>query len=82
MAQAATTPIEAPDTSPAPSLPLVANNTAAGTKRKRVVERKFYAVKEGKTPGIYNTWDECLTQVRGHRGALCTSPEALHWPQS
>lgn len=45
------------------------NNAVAGTKRKRTTERKFYAVKEGKKPGIYNTWDDCLNQVRGHRGA-------------
>ena len=24
---------------------------------------KFYAVKEGKKPGIYHTWDECKEQV-------------------
>lgn len=46
-------------------------NTAAGTKRKRAAERKFYAVQQGKAPGIYDTWDECLAQVRGHKGAIC-----------
>lgn len=50
---------------------LTPNNAAAGTKRKRPSEKKFYAVKSGKVPGIYNTWDECLNQVRGHRGAAC-----------
>ena len=58
--------------SPPPQAPsLIASNTAAGSKRKRVTEKKFYAVKEGKSPGIYNAWDECLAQVRGHKGALC-----------
>lgn len=46
-------------------------NTTAGTKRKRTAERKFYAVQQGKKPGIYDTWDECLAQVRGHKGAIC-----------
>lgn len=25
---------------------------------------KFYAVKEGKKPGIYHTWDECKDKSR------------------
>jgi ribonuclease HI len=62
--------------SPAPSEGTVdkalrPTNAVAGTKRKRPSEKKFYAVKEGKRPGIYHTWDECLNQVRGHRGAVC-----------
>ena len=57
----------APRTSPG-----LANTTAAaGVKRKRTAERKFYAVRNGKTPGIYETWPDCLSQVKGHRGALC-----------
>ena len=31
---------------------------------------KFYAVKCGRTPGIYNTWDECKAQVDGYGGAI------------
>ncbi|KAJ4528950.1 hypothetical protein HRR83_009004 [Exophiala dermatitidis] len=45
------------------------SNGVAGVKRKRTPEQKFYAVKAGKTPGIYNTWPECLSQVKGHKGA-------------
>lgn len=30
----------------------------------------FYAVKVGKQPGIYKTWDECKEQVSGFSGAL------------
>lgn len=30
----------------------------------------FYAVKVGKQPGIYKTWDECNEQVTGFSGAL------------
>ena len=51
--------------SPAASVP------TAGTKRKRANEQKIYAVREGKRPGIYNTWEECLSQVTGHKGASC-----------
>lgn len=31
---------------------------------------KYYAVKKGKTPGIYLTWDECKAQVNGYKGAV------------
>ena len=34
---------------------------------------KFYAVKEGKKPGIYHTWDECKEQVNGYSGAVYKS---------
>ena len=30
---------------------------------------KIYAVKNGKKPGLYNTWDECKEQVNGFSGA-------------
>lgn len=30
---------------------------------------KFYAVKTGKVPGIYTTWDECQANVKGFSGA-------------
>ncbi|CAI2691424.1 Ribonuclease H [Apilactobacillus kunkeei] len=30
---------------------------------------KFYAVRKGKKPGIYSTWDECKNQVNGFPGA-------------
>lgn len=32
-------------------------------------KKKFYAVKVGKVPGIYNTWPECQEQVSGFSGA-------------
>lgn len=30
---------------------------------------KYYAVRKGKMPGIYNTWDECRKEVTGFKGA-------------
>lgn len=30
---------------------------------------KFYAVRKGKTPGIYKTWVECQAQIYGYSGA-------------
>lgn len=30
---------------------------------------KYYAVKEGKKKGIYETWDECQEQVKGYKNA-------------
>jgi ribonuclease H-related protein len=32
-------------------------------------QRKYYAVKIGKVPGIYNTWAECANQVLGFSGS-------------
>lgn len=43
----------------------------------------YYAVKEGKNPGIYNTWDECEKEVKGFKGAkykkFKTKEEALNF---
>lgn len=30
----------------------------------------YYAVKQGKMPGVYETWAECEKQVRGYSGAV------------
>lgn len=30
---------------------------------------KFYAVRQGRHVGIYNTWDECKREVTGYKGA-------------
>lgn len=32
--------------------------------------KKYYAVRIGKTPGIYYTWDDCKAQVEGYKGAV------------
>lgn len=34
---------------------------------------KYYAVKEGKAPGIYTSWEECKKQVHGYSGAIYKS---------
>lgn len=43
--------------------------------------RFYYAVKNGKIPGIYNSWAECEAQVKGFKGAkykkFSTYEEAL-----
>lgn len=33
-------------------------------------EKKYYAVKVGRHPGIYNTWAECRSQVIGFKNAV------------
>lgn len=38
-----------------------------------MVKKKFYAVKVGKTPGIYGTWSETEEQVKGFPGAVYKS---------
>lgn len=65
MAQAASATKPSTTSSPVPAI--------AGQKRKRPTERKFYAVKIGKTPGVYDTWEQCLQQVTGQKGAVCGS---------
>ena len=35
--------------------------------------KKYYAVKEGRTPGIYETWAECQKQISGFSGAVYKS---------
>lgn len=34
---------------------------------------KYYAVRKGKKPGIYRTWEECKDQVHGFKGAIYKS---------
>lgn len=34
-----------------------------------MAKNKYYAVKNGRVPGIYSTWDECKKQVDGYSGA-------------
>ena len=45
--------------------------------------KKYYAVKKGKTPGIYGTWDECKEQGSGDSGSeykkVNTESEALEF---
>lgn len=33
-----------------------------------MAKKKFYAVKVGKVPGIYSTWNGCEEQVKGFPG--------------
>jgi ribonuclease HI len=33
-------------------------------------KKKFYVVWKGKEPGIYKSWNECLTQVNGFKNAM------------
>ena len=33
-------------------------------------KKNYYAVKVGRRPGIYRTWDECKKNVHGYKGAI------------
>lgn len=35
--------------------------------------KKYYAVRVGKTPGIYLTWDDCKAMIHGYPGAVYKS---------
>ena len=38
---------------------------------------KYYAVKKGRNPGIYTSWDSCLEEVKGYSGAIYKSFKTL-----
>ena len=38
---------------------------------------KYYAVKKGRNPGIYESWDSCLKEVKGYSGAIYKSFKSL-----
>ena len=48
-----------------------------------MAKKKFYAVKVGLTPGIYETWAECEANVKGYPKAdykgFTTLAEAQHY---
>lgn len=37
---------------------------------KIMAKKKYYAVKIGRTPGIYPTWEDCRSQINGFSGAV------------
>lgn len=44
--------------------------------------KKYYAVRTGKTPGIYKTWDECKNEIYGFKGAKYKGFELLEDAES
>jgi len=53
--------------------------TSIMPKRKK---SKFYAVAVGRQPGIYSTWDECQSQVKGHSNARFKSFSSVEEAES
>ncbi len=47
-----------------------------------MAKNKFYAVKIGKNPGIYESWDECELQVKGFKDAKYKSFSTLEEAQA
>jgi len=43
--------------------------------------KKYYAVKKGRTPGIYTTWDDCQKEVISFSGAVYKSFQTLNEAQ-
>lgn len=41
-------------------------------KRKRADAPKFYAVHVGRKPGVYDTYAECIDQVKNFKNGKCT----------
>jgi ribonuclease HI len=52
-------------------------------ERCRMPKKKVYAVRRGRTPGLYETWSECQRQTTGFRGAefksFTSRAEAQAW---
>lgn len=46
-------------------------SAASSGKRKRDTPMAFYAVKVGRIPGVYQTWNEANEQIQGFKGATC-----------
>lgn len=42
-----------------------------------MAKKKYYAVKKGKTPGIYLAWDDCKAQTEGYSGAIYKSFQSI-----
>ena len=42
-----------------------------------MAKKKYYAVRAGRTPGIYTNWDACKAQVDGYSGAVYKSFKIL-----
>lgn len=45
-------------------------------------QQKYYAVKKGTKPGVYDTWDECSKQVSGYKGAVYKAFPSLEEAQA
>ncbi|KAF2845368.1 hypothetical protein T440DRAFT_483448 [Plenodomus tracheiphilus IPT5] len=45
-------------------------STTSSGKRKRDTSAKFYAVKVGRKPGVYQTWPEAHAQVEGYKDPI------------
>lgn len=44
--------------------------------------KKYYAVRVGKTPGIYMSWDDCKAMIHGYPGAVYKSFTSLQEAES
>ncbi|MCI5649313.1 MAG: viroplasmin family protein [Fusicatenibacter sp.] len=42
-----------------------------------MAKKNYYAVKNGRIPGIYTTWEECKKQVQGYSGAVYKGFETM-----
>ena len=52
------------------------NATEDATGEEHMASKKFYAVRNGREPGIYTTWEDCKKQVEGFSGAEYKSFQA------
>lgn len=49
------------------------NSVTFGVRKDKSMAGKYYAVKEGRNIGVFNSWDECKAQVDGYSGAVYKS---------
>ena len=60
--------------------------THQGESHTMASKKNYYAVSNGRTPGIYTSWPEAQAQIRGFKGAVYkgfkTEREAKEWMES
>lgn len=64
--------------------PLSATSPAYARTTPATSVTKYYAVRTGRKPGIYYSWNDCRAQVGGFKGARCKSADSSvlveDWP--
>lgn len=67
------------DSMPKQQAPASPTATAPGSKptsykrKRKPGEARFYAVRVGRVPGIYGSWEECQAMINAYPGASCES---------
>src|SRR5277367_3015229 len=53
---------------------LLSMSTASKKRKLADMATKYYAVRAGHKPGVYMSWQDCLVNITGFKGAQCRVP--------